>query len=271
MSEADAIRRAGERPATTSSLAADLTRLGIRPGMTLVVHSSLSSLGWVCGGPVTVIDALEQVLGPEGTLVVPTHTAHLSDPAEWLAPPVPGSWHDIIRTEMPAFDAAITPTRGMGAIPECFRPQPGVFRSNHPHDSFAARGPLAEHITSAHQLDFGLGESSPLARVYEQDGYVLLLGVGHARNTSLHLAEYRAEYPGKKEQRCGAPLTRNGNRQWTWFRDINIDSSDFEDIGTAFAQTGSIVSGKVARSNAQLMSQRILVDFAVGWIETNRS
>src|SRR5574341_1309017 len=102
MSEADAVNRA-QTPATVGSLKVDLSALGVQREMTLLVHSSLSALGWVNGGPVAVIAALEQVLGDEGTLVMPTHSSDLSDPAQWKNPPVPDVWWDTIRDTMPAF------------------------------------------------------------------------------------------------------------------------------------------------------------------------
>ncbi len=116
-------------PATVRSLEADFRALGVRPGMTLLVHSSLSSLGWVCGGAMAVILALESVLAAEGTLVMPTHSYAWSDPAGWRNPAVPKDWAELCRNEMPAFDPAWTPTSEMGAIPETFRSQPGVVRS----------------------------------------------------------------------------------------------------------------------------------------------
>src|SRR5205085_4042113 len=106
-------------------------------------------------------------------------------------PPVPEAWWETIRNERPAFDARTQPTRGMGAIAECFRSWPGSQRSDHPLVSFTALGPNAERIAANHELANGLGEGSPLARLYDLDAHVLLLGVGHANNTSLHLAEYR--------------------------------------------------------------------------------
>ncbi|MFN8456819.1 MAG: AAC(3) family N-acetyltransferase [Anaerolineae bacterium] len=155
--EAEVIQKTGNAPITVDLLAQHLTRLGVQPGMTLLVHSSLSALGWVCGGPVAVILALEQVLGPQGTLVMPTFTGDLSDPAEWRNPPVPPAWHEIIRQTMPAYDPHLTPTRWMGAVAECFRKQPGVQRSTHPQSSFAARGPQAKFIITPHPLTCGLG------------------------------------------------------------------------------------------------------------------
>jgi aminoglycoside 3-N-acetyltransferase len=267
MSEADVIRRTKAGPITVDSLISDLTKLGVMPGMTLIVHSSLSSLGWVCGGPVGVILALEEVLGPAGTLVMPTHSGEYSDPEMWCHPPVPQGWKEVIRQTMPVYDPGLTPTRGMGRIPETFRKQPGVIRSSHPQVSFAARGTEAEYITREHQLDIGLGEGSPLARLYELEAWILLLGVGQENNTSLHLAEVRAHYPGKKHFRQGAPLLVDGQRQWVDFDELEEHSDKFNQIGRAYQRSGGRRSTcEVGRAKAELFPQRDLVDFAVDWM-----
>jgi aminoglycoside 3-N-acetyltransferase len=270
MSEAAAIALA-QTPATVETLVRDLIALGVRPGLTLLAHSSLSKLGYVVSGPPSVILALEQALGPEGTLVMPTHSSELSEPSYWRHPAVPAEWWDIIRDNMPAFDPDLTPTRGMGAIPECFRKQRGVVRSQHPQDSFAARGPQAERITAHHALADGLGEQSPLARLYDLEGWALLLGVGYGNNTSLHLAEVRANFPGKKTQRQGAPILVDGVRQWVEFEALDWHDEDFERLGADFARdTGLERTGRVALAEARLMPQRALVDYAVRWMEQNR-
>lgn len=267
--EADAINSAS-RPATWRSLADDLRSLGLASGMKVIVHASLSQLGWVAGGARAVVDALLAAVGDAGTLVMPTHSTDLSDPALWRNPPVPESWWQIIRNETPAFDPRLTPTRAMGSVVECFRHYPGVLRSSHPQVSFAALGPHAEVIVAGHSLEHPLGDGSPLARLYELDGQILLLGVGHSNNTALHLAEYRADYPGKEWTMQGAPVMIDGERQWVTFEDLEGDSSDFEEIGAAFAASGDQRMGRVGAGEARLMSIKSLVDFAATWMTARR-
>ena len=273
MSEADVIEKTKKvigGPITSESIQMDLEAIGVKPGMVLLVHSSLSQIGWVSGGPVAVILALEEVLGPEGTLVMPTHTEDLSDPEEWSNPPVPQEWKEIIRQSMPAFDMKFTPTRAMGRIAESFRNQRNVLRSNHPHSSFAARGKSAHWITDNHFLDFGLGDGSPLARIYDLGGLILLLGVKQVNNTSLHLSEHRADFEGKKEIKQGAPIILEGKRQWVKIRDWDEHSENFLMLGKAYKNDGgSIMEGKIGMAESQLIPQRELVDFGVNWINEN--
>ena len=270
MSEANVIKKTKNGPVTVDSLKRDLLALGVEPGIVLVVHSALSKMGWVNGGAVAVIQALEDVLGPEGTLVMPTHSSGLSDPEEWSNPPVPQDWKETIRQTMPAYDPDLTPCRSMGRIPETFRKGPGVLRSYHPHMSFSARGAQAEFITKDHQLDFGLGEKSPLARLYDLDARILLLGVQHDNNTSLHLAEIRADYPGKKEIKQGAPLMIDGERKWVIINELDEHSEEFKKIGKAYNRSDrKLQAGKIGNAKSRLIPQRDLVDFAVGWMEKN--
>jgi len=258
MPKADLITRT-PAPRTRAALAADLRALGVRAGETLLVHSSLSALGWVNGGAVAVIQALQDVLTSAGTLVMPTFTLNLTDPSGWRHPPVPEEWQATIRDTMPAFDPARTPTRHMGRIPELFRTWPDVLRSDHPHSSFAAWGQYARQVTAGHQLAFSLGEGSPLARMYDLDGRVLLLGTEN--NTSLHLAEVRA---GRRPTvTFGGPVLRAGQRQWVTFEEPDYDDGAFPPVKAAFGASGAITLGQVGSATARLMHQRELVDFAV--------
>jgi aminoglycoside 3-N-acetyltransferase len=258
-------------PVTVDSMEADLRDLGVEAGQTVLVHGSLSSLGWVCGGAPAVVDALQRVLTEDGTLVMPTHSPGNRDPTDMGNPPVPESWYETVRDQMPPYRPEVTPTQGMGAIAECLRSYPGVRRSAHPQHSFAAWGEDADFVTDGHSLDNSLGEDSPLARVYDCEGAVLFLGTTHATNTSLHLAEYRADLDIPTETHASAVI-EDGEREWIEWDDLDFTDDDFSECGDAFdrAHPEAVETGTVGVADAKLLDQCTLVEFAVGWFESDR-
>jgi len=267
MGEREVVERT-DAPLTTDGLRADLRELGVTPGETALVHASLSAIGWVAGGAPTVVDALLEAVTARGTLAVPTHSTQLSDPASWESPPVPHEWVEAIKAEAAPYRPALTPTRGMGAVPECLRDHPDALRSRHPTTSVAAWGADAEAVTADHAYDSPMGERSPLARLYDRDALIVRIGVD--ANTSLHLAEYRATYDGTPEPN-GGPVLVDGERRWVEFEEPE-SRDDFRAIEAAFEATHgeAVRRGHVGDAETVVRPMRPLVDFAVEWMETNR-
>jgi len=247
-------------PNTFQSLCHDLSDLGIEAGMTVMVHSSLGKIGWTVGGAVTAIRALLEVLGPEGTLVMPAETPSVSDPETWNDTRIKPEWHETIRAHLPVFDPLTTPTT-MGAIPEAFRTFPGTLRSNHPKVSVCANGRQAREITKDHALGFCEGRGTPFEKLYDLHGYTLLLGVGFNRCTSLHYAE--SLVPARRTTVSRFPAIRNDERIWVEVPDMATDNGlHFPVVGEQFVQDRSVRCGEIGAAEAILFPTRDLVDFA---------
>ena len=244
---------------TRESLALDLTTLGIQGGETLIVHSSLKALGWVAGGPGALLHALFDVVTSSGTLVMPAQSQDLTDPVRWEAPAVPADWHDEIRRSMPAYDSLRTPTRDMGRIAELFRTWPGVRRSDHPTSSFAAWGYAAEAVVSEQPLNDPFGEASPLAKLYDLNAQVFLLGVTFDACTALHLAERRA-WPAQTTIREGSPMMVNGARIWVQYETPLLRMDLLEEAGEHLMGADLVRSGPVGSACSHLVSLRSLID-----------
>ncbi|MDJ0663336.1 MAG: AAC(3) family N-acetyltransferase [Acidimicrobiia bacterium] len=252
-----------------SGLVADLVALGIATGDVLLVHGSLSALGRVPGGEQAVVMAIRDVIGPEGTIVVPAQSWQLCDPAYLRIEP-PEHW-DQVRAELPAYDPRWTPTRSMGLIAEAVRTHPEAVRSSHPHRSFAAWGPAAEQVVAHHELDDPVGEGSPLRALYELSAMILFLGVGFDKCTALHLAESRSGLAISRVAN-GAPIRVGGARRWVSFSEPAVDDGDFTRIGADFtdAHPDQVRSGRVGAAESRLVSLPALVDFGASWMAQHR-
>lgn len=247
-----------------------LDMAGIRSGQAIMVHTSLSSLGFVCGGAQVVIEALLESVGEEGTIMMPAQSWKNLDPEAGVHWEEPKEWWQTIRDNWPAYDKNITPTNTMGAVAEMFRKWPGTVRSDHPARSVAAWGRHAGYLTENHDLSNIFGKDSPIGKLYELDGYVLLMGVGYDKNTSLHLADVLAEYPGKHMVTESSAMMIDGKRVWKSYETLYVDGEDFDEIGKAFERRCRVTRVKLGNGELAFMRQRDLVDFAVRWIEENR-
>lgn len=244
--------------------------VGLKKDDVVMVHTSLKSMGYVCGGAQTVIEALIEVVGENGTIMMPTQSWKNLDPTTGVHWEIDESQWQIIRDNWPAYDKNITPTNTMGAVAEMFRQWDGSVRSDHPARSVCAWGKHADYLTKNHDLSNIFGDGSPLSRLYDLNGKVLLIGVGYDKNTSIHLADARAQYPGKHDCIEHSAIMEDGKRVWKSYSTLFVDGEDFEDIGEAFEKEHAISEAMIGNAVIKLMSQRDVVDFSVKWIEENR-
>lgn len=253
---------------TRESLTGEFLGLGVRPGDSLLVHASMSAVGWVCGGATTVVRALLDAVGPAGTVVVPAQTPDNRDPSRWSHLSVPERWWPDIRRHLPPFEPALTPSSGMGAIAERVRTWPSAARSGHPLTSFAAVGARAQELMAGHPLHSLLGEESPLGALERAGGRVLLLGVGFDKCTAFHLAEYRL--PIRSMRSLASVVPTPAGPEWVGYESAELDDHDFGDLGAAYEKSGSVSVGMIGAATSRLFPIRDAVRFAEAWIARHR-
>jgi aminoglycoside 3-N-acetyltransferase len=253
--------------ATTASIAEGLCALGLGAGDIVCVHASMKSLGLVIGGTRAVIEALTATVGPDGTIMMPAFSGDLSDPAEWRHPPVPADRIDEIRAQTPAYDPTRTPTRGIGQIAEYFRSYPGVRRSPHPQSSFTALGPASAALVADHPYDNRFGPSSPLGKLVDLDGKILLIGAPHDTVSLFHMTQHLVgDYPQIDR---AAPVIERGERRWIAYRDIEYPIEWFVPGVAALVERGVAQPGHVGAAACLTFSAAPAVEFLVDWRRRN--
>ena len=247
------------KPITKEVLIHKFSQLGIKQGDTLLVHVSLSSLGYVVGGAEALFLALRDVIGEQGTIVVPSQTVEISDPASWQYPPVPQEWHDVIRDAMPAYSKDLSYSKAMGAFSQFIGILPNSIRSNHPMYSFTAIGEKAVEIIGEDTFDFPFGEESPLARLYSIGAKVLMIGTDFETNTSLHLAENRLNREVIHEK--SKIVTKDGEK-WISFKNIELNLyDDYLEIQKYFMKQFNVNHILINEGTVYLFDMKECVDF----------
>ncbi|MGQ9530441.1 MAG: aminoglycoside 3-N-acetyltransferase [Candidatus Bathycorpusculaceae bacterium] len=262
-------------PITKSRLTYDLKKLGVSSGDTIMLHASVKAIGWIVGGPDVVIQALLEVLGKEGTLMM--YVGWEDSPweapykfAEW-----PEEWQRAYLEEFPPFNPTTSRAyRKWSILTEYLRTWPGAYRSSNPEASCVAVGAKAKWLTENHPLQYGYGPGSPFAKLCEVKGKVLLLGAPFGSITLLHYAEHLARVPNKLVIRYKVPILQDGKRVW-----VDVEEFDtcgnvlpnaaeyFEVIPREFFASGRGSSGKVGEAQSYLFDAAEFVNFAVKWLE----
>jgi aminoglycoside 3-N-acetyltransferase len=257
---------------TRGQMTAELGALGVSSGDTVMLHASVGAIGWIVGGADQVLHAVFDAIGEAGTLLMVVgwdgspYDVTIGLPA--VPPALAEAW--------PVYDPAIAhAVREWGVLAEFLRMWPGAVRSAHPDSSFVAVGPLANTLVSEHPLQYGMGERSPLAKLCEADGKLLLLGSPLRNVTLLHHAEHLAQAPDKAVVAYWAPVLSDGRKTWLRLEEFDTNgclpwfgSGDmFEAILRDYLKQGGGAVGPVGASRSHLFDAADLTTFAVGWIE----
>jgi aminoglycoside 3-N-acetyltransferase len=257
----------------------DLRSLGVRTGSILLVQASLRAVKPADGGAGLVAQALLDVLGDEGTLVVPTYTSSNSTTSRAHKSKVRGMTPEeraVYIASLPVFDPFTTPSEGMGALAEYIRNMSASVRSAHPHTSFTAVGARAVELMKVHDLECHLGANSPLGTLYAHDATILMLGTDYSTNTMFHLAEYNYTTLPTRLYKCrvahhlDSPQTEPDG--WASFQDIELDDGDFGRLGARFErESGAVRKGPVGAAQSRLFPAAAAADFAADWMRKNRT
>ena len=226
---------------TRDQIASTLRALGLPAGAIVFVHSSLSSLGYVEDGADTMVDAFLDILGPEGTFVVPTFTfAHGSG-------------------DNPVFELARDPSE-MGWLTEVTRTRPGARRSCHLLHSVAALGAHAEEITANHGPSAWAADG-PFWKLYELDAHILLLGVPYLRCTFFHAVEQLVQVPYRRWREVEARVQdRDGSQRplltLIYSPKQGFAGNDFNKLGALLEEQGLVQVGTVGNAVARVFRAR---------------
>lgn len=258
------MKAAASEPVTKEVLKDSLAKLGVGSNQILEVHADLSAFDYVVGGARTVVDALLEIAGDSGTVLMPAMAFDNREPSTWRYTEVPAGLYREVRDAIPAYTEN-SDRYGIGSVGENFRHRDGVVCSRHPSASFAAWGRYAKLLCNHQSLHFPLAQESPCARLYELKGYVLLLGCDFDRVTCMHLAEYRTDSRPIRIE--GAAVEQDGMRTWEKYLDLQLDSSVFLQVKNSMLRKNMIRQTMLSNAVISFFPVAFAVDETAKYLE----
>lgn len=257
-------------PYTQTQLVEGFKALGVSSGQIVMLHASVKSVGPVMGGPNVILQAILEVLTPTGTVMMYAGWQDIPDFVGELSLEARQAYY----AQHPAFDPAIARSvRENSILVEFLRTWPGTQRSANPEASMVALGPHAALLTQNHPLNYGYGTGSPLEKLVQLNGRVLMLGAPLYTITLLHYAEYRAKLRHKKIIHYQCPVLQNGQKIWLDIEDYATgeahDDYSFEQIAMAYLAEGKGRRGQVGQAASHLLDAADLSSFAIRWLESH--
>lgn len=244
---------------TKEDICAQLESLGIQRGMVILVQADMKKLGYLIGGEQTLIEALMETVGYEGTIVMPTFTPQMADPACQKKHIARMYWEDVRQHALP-FDKKLSAPEKADALIYQFLRNEGVVRSYHPLYSFAAWGKYAKILCDKHPLHFGLNQDSPLGKVSEFNGYVVLLGCDYNDCVMFQLARYHGEQLPIKL--ISAPIENNSRVQWKDMLELDFTKQDMGEIGEIMEDKSVVRTTYIGTAKCRFFSSREAVTLA---------
>ena len=248
-----------EEMLTKEEFKAALVRLGVKKGMLLYVSASMKPFRYIVGGAQTIIDALMEIVGYDGTIVMAAPTRHLCDPIENNK--IPRDRSEEARRNTQPFNKKLTAPSGVGEVAVQFMRNDAVLRSNHPMVSFLAWGKYAKLIVEKHPLHFGMNQESPLGKIKEYNGYVITIGNDYDRCEIFHLAQYVTMKCPIRIYSC--PIDKGGSTSWIQLLDLELNSDGYKEIGKNMEERFLVKSTYLGNSNCRLFSAKVAQESAI--------
>lgn len=246
---------------TRTDLQQQLLTCGFKKGDILEIHASIKAIGYILGGAQTLLDAIIDVIGIEGTLIMAAQVYDNSEPAFFEHPPIPVESYASFRKHHPAFRNKLDNIRHMGDLARAMMIRPNSYMSDHPQDAFIAMGKYAKWITQNHSLNAQLGPDSPLGKMLELKSKLVLIGVNYDNATGMHLGEHLSGVRPNILQ--GARVLVHGESQWVQFNGLDYDSDDFIKPGELLEKRGLVKFSSLGKAEVKIFNLSDATDVVI--------